>query len=95
MNQLFNPLNYSEFQAFEALPRWKPPGVYRRKPDSHPVPPSYFFLLPFPIVPGNKKAAEAFLHPAAFRLIVFSYANPRESSVGWSITAVVVSPWSA
>jgi hypothetical protein len=25
-----------------------------------------FFLLTFPIVPGNKKAAEAFLRPAAF-----------------------------
>jgi hypothetical protein len=28
--------------------------------------PSYFLLLTFPIVPGNKKAAEAFLRPAAF-----------------------------
>jgi hypothetical protein len=27
---------------------------------------SYFFLLTFPIVPGNKKAAEAFLRAAAF-----------------------------
>jgi hypothetical protein len=25
-----------------------------------------FLLLTFPIVPGNKKAAEAFLRPAAF-----------------------------
>jgi hypothetical protein len=28
--------------------------------------PSYFLLLTFPIVPGNKKAAEAFLRAAAF-----------------------------
>ena len=31
---------------------------------------SSFSLLTFPIVPGNKKAAEAFLRAAAFRLIV-------------------------
>jgi hypothetical protein len=97
MNQLFNTVNYFEFQAFEALRRGKPPGVCRRKPESpfpnsylklvrYPrslaptlvtlpsmsraprcsIPPSYFFLLTFPIVPGNKKAAEAFLRAAAF-----------------------------
>jgi hypothetical protein len=53
MNQLFNPVNYFEFQAFE---------VFRRRS----IPPSYFFLLTFRIVPGNKKAAEAFLRAAAF-----------------------------
>jgi hypothetical protein len=52
MNQLFNTVNYFEFQAFEAVPR-------------RSSPPFYFFLLTFPIVPGNKKAAEAFLRPAA------------------------------
>jgi hypothetical protein len=43
MNQLFNPVNYFEFLAFEALLRWKLSGVYRRKPESHPIPNSYFF----------------------------------------------------
>jgi hypothetical protein len=42
MNQLFNTVNYFEFQAFEAWPRWQPPGVYRRTPESHPI---FLFLL--------------------------------------------------
>ena len=44
MNQLFNPVNYFEFQAFEGLPRWQPPGVYRRKPEHHPI--SSLLLFP-------------------------------------------------
>jgi len=37
MNQLFNTVNYFEFQAFEALRRWKPPGLYFTS-----LPPCYF-----------------------------------------------------
>jgi hypothetical protein len=37
MNQLFNTVNYFEFQAFEALPAWKAPGVYTHKPESHAI----------------------------------------------------------
>ena len=42
MNQLFNTVNYFEFQAFEALRGWKLSGVYRRKPELHPI--SYFLI---------------------------------------------------
>jgi hypothetical protein len=79
MNQLFNTVNYFEFQAFEALPRWKPPGLYIAQAGI-----TRHFL-------ETKKPPR---HLCARRLLVDSltYANPRESSVGWSITAVVVSP---
>ena len=60
MNQLFNPVNYFEFQAFEGLPRWQPPA-FTGASGFHPI-----SSLTFPIVPGNKKAAEAFLRAAAF-----------------------------
>jgi len=56
MNQLFNTVNYFEFQAFEALRRWNLQAFVLLR----------FPLVTFPIVPGNKKAAEAFLRAAAF-----------------------------
>ena len=69
MNQLFNTVNYFEFQAFEALrKRETSRPLYCASRNHTPFANSYFFLLTsyFPIVPGNKKAAEAFLRPAAF-----------------------------
>jgi hypothetical protein len=68
MNQLFNTVNYFEFQAFEALRRWTSPGLYGASRDNTPFTNSYFVfsLLTFLFVPGNKKAAEAFLRAAAF-----------------------------
>jgi hypothetical protein len=40
----------------------------------------------------NKKNRRASCAPAAFVSDSLSYANPRESSVGWSIDSVVASP---
>jgi len=68
MNQLFNTVNYFEFQASEALRRWKLQAFTDASRNHTPFPNSYFFLLTsyFSYVPGNKKAAEAFLRAAAF-----------------------------
>ena len=69
MNQLFNTVNYFEFQAFEALrKRETSRPLYCASRNHTPFAnlTSSFSLLTFPIVPGNKKAAEAFLLPAAF-----------------------------
>jgi len=67
LNQLFNTVNYFEFQAFEALRRWKPPGLCIAHIFLRFLFLTFSFsLLTFPIVPGNKKAAEAFLRTAAF-----------------------------
>ena len=67
MNQLFNTVNYFEFQAFAALHKRE---TSRRLQAHAGITPHVliliFLLLPFPIVPGNKKAAEASLRPAAF-----------------------------
>jgi hypothetical protein len=69
MNQLFNPVNYFEFQAFEALHKRE---TSRRLQAHAGITPHFliltfsFLLLTFPIVPGNKKAAEALLRAAAF-----------------------------
>ncbi len=41
---------------------------------------------------SNRKAAEAFVRPGGLSSISLPYPIPRESSVGSSITAVVVSP---
>ena len=68
MNQLFNTVNYFEFQAFEALHNRETSRRLQAQTGITPFSYSYFFLLllTFPIVPGNKKAAEAFLRAAAF-----------------------------
>jgi hypothetical protein len=76
MNQLFNTVNYFEFQAFEALRRWKPPGLCIAQAGSRSFPDSYLKLVRYPrsLAPtlvtsdrdGNKKAADAFLRAAAF-----------------------------
>src|SRR4029453_2497778 len=64
---------------------------------------SYFFIPTFLARapdPENRKAATAFMRLGGFSNLTFypllsSYPIPRESSVGWSIAAVVVSPLSA
>jgi len=69
MNQLFNPVNYFEFQVFKALHNTE---TSRRLQAHAGITPHFliltfsFSLVTFPIVPKNKKAAEAFLCPAAF-----------------------------
>ena len=61
MNQLFNTVNYFEFQLSKPCEDGDLQALMR-KPDHAPfLAPSYF-----PIVSGNKKAAEAFLRAAAF-----------------------------
>jgi hypothetical protein len=50
--------------------------------------------------PAEQKAAKALVRPGGFSNLTFSlllsfYPILRESSVGWSIAAVVVSPLSA
>ena len=58
---------------------------------------SYFFLLTsyFPHRAWKQKSRRGIPAPGGFSIDSLTYASPRESSVGSSITAVVVSPWSA
>jgi len=74
MNQLFNPVNYFEFQAFAALRR-------------RSIPPSYFSHRAW-----KQKSRRGIPARGGFLIDSLPYDRSRESSVGWSITAVAVSP---
>jgi hypothetical protein len=55
---------------------------------------SYFFLLPsyFPYRAWKQKSRRGIPARGGFLIDSLTYARSRESSVGWSITAVAVSP---
>ena len=95
MNQLFNTVNYFEFQAFEALrKRETSRPLYCASRNHTPFANSYFFLLTSYISDRAWKQKSRRGIPARGGFLIDSliYARSRESSVGWSITAVAVSP---